>query len=129
MHINPNVQQPVKEILDKCNNVQLLPPLDYVALVQLMKASRLVITDSGGIQEEAPGLKVPVIVMRETTERPEGVDAGVVRLVGTSESSIVKAAVNLLESQEEREKMRSGINPYGDGHAAARIVSAVLDAS
>ena len=129
VHLNPNVQQPVKEILDKCNNVQLLPPLDYVALVQLMKASRLVITDSGGIQEEAPGLKVPVIVMRETTERPEGVDAGVVRLVGTSESSIVKAAVNLLESQEEREKMRSGINPYGDGHAAARIVSAVLDAS
>ena len=129
VHLNPNVQQPVNDILGECKNVTLLPPLDYAALVNLMKASQLVVTDSGGIQEEAPGLKIPVVVMRETTERPEGVDAGVVRLVGTSESSIVESVCTLLNSDAEREKMRSGTNPYGDGRASSRIVDAVLEAS
>ena len=88
VHLNPNVRQPVGEILAGISNVSLIEPLDYLALVQLMKRATLILTDSGGIQEEAPGLKIPVLVMRETTERPEGVEAGVVRLVGTSRNRI-----------------------------------------
>src|SRR5205085_7408642 len=92
VHLNPNVRQPVGEILDGLQNVNLIEPLDYLSLVHLMKRSTIILTDSGGIQEEAPGLRVPVLVMRETTERPEGVEAGVVKLVGTSRETIVSEA-------------------------------------
>lgn len=128
VHLNPNVRQPVGEILAGISNVSLLEPLDYLSLVQLMKRSTLILTDSGGIQEEAPGLKIPVLVMRETTERPEGVEAGVVRLVGTSQEKIVDETTRLLRNSEELDRMAKGINPYGDGHAAARIVARLLQA-
>jgi UDP-N-acetylglucosamine 2-epimerase len=126
VHLNPNVQQPVHEILSGLANVSLVEPLDYLSLVQLMKRSTLILTDSGGIQEEAPGLKVPVLVMRETTERPEGVDAGVVRLVGTSRRRIVGEASRLLRDPAALAAMTKNVNPYGDGHAAERIVAALL---
>ena len=128
VHLNPNVRQPVGEILAGASNVSLIEPLDYLALVQLMKRATLILTDSGGIQEEAPGLKIPVLVMRETTERPEGVEAGVVRLVGTSRDRIVEETTRLLQHPDELGRMAKGINPYGDGHAAERIVGRVLQA-
>jgi UDP-N-acetylglucosamine 2-epimerase (non-hydrolysing) len=120
--LNPNVQQPVREILGTCENLSLIPPLDYAALVHLMKRSALILTDSGGIQEEAPSFSVPVLVMRETTERPEGVEAGVVKLVGTDRNCIVGEATNLLRNPALAAAMKSKRNPYGDGHAAQRIV-------
>jgi UDP-N-acetylglucosamine 2-epimerase len=126
VHLNPNVQRPVRDILSGLANVSLLEPLDYLSLVHLMKRSTLILTDSGGIQEEAPGLKVPVLVMRDTTERPEGVEAGVVRLVGTSRRRIVGEASRLLRDPEALAAMTKGANPYGDGHAAERIVAALL---
>ncbi|MGH9429722.1 MAG: non-hydrolyzing UDP-N-acetylglucosamine 2-epimerase, partial [Terriglobia bacterium] len=98
VHLNPNVRQPVTDILSGFSNVSLIEPLDYLSLVQLLKRSTIVLTDSGGIQEEAPGLRVPVLVMRETTERPEGIDAGVVKLVGTQRSRIVKETETLLKN-------------------------------
>jgi UDP-N-acetylglucosamine 2-epimerase len=122
VHLNPNVQQPVREILGTCENLSLIPPLDYAALVHLMKRSALILTDSGGIQEEAPSFSVPVLVMRETTERPEGVEAGVVKLVGTDRNCIVGEATNLLRNPALAAAMKSERNPYGDGHAARRIV-------
>ena len=128
VHLNPNVRQPVGEILAGIPNVSLIEPLDYLALIQLMKRATLILTDSGGIQEEAPGLKIPVLVMRETTERPEGVEAGVVRLVGTSRDRIVEETTRLLQHPDELGRMAKGINPYGDGHAAERIVGRVLQA-
>jgi len=127
VHLNPNVQQPVQEILSGLENVTLLEPLDYSSLVHLMKRSALILTDSGGIQEEAPSLGVPVLVMRETTERPEGVEAGVVRLVGTDRDEIFKQAQRLLTDPVAHAEMATRANPYGDGHAAERIVSAVLE--
>jgi UDP-N-acetylglucosamine 2-epimerase len=126
VHLNPNVQRPVREILSGLANVSLVEPLDYLSVVQLMKRSTLILTDSGGIQEEAPGLKVPVLVMRDTTERPEGVEAGVVRLVGTSRRRIVGEATRLLRDRAALAAMTSSVNPYGDGHAAERIVAALL---
>ncbi len=126
VHLNPNVQAPVMEILSGSANVYLLEPLDYLSLVQLMKRSILILTDSGGIQEEAPGLRVPALVMRDTTERPEGIDAGVVKLVGTDRLRIVEEASNLLSDASARTKMATGENPYGDGFAAARIVDALI---
>lgn len=126
VHLNPNVRQPVGEILAGIPNVSLIEPLDYLALIQLMKHSTLILTDSGGIQEEAPGLKIPVLVMRDTTERPEGVEAGVVRLVGTSRERIVAETTRLLENPAELDRMAKGINPYGDGRAAERIVARLL---
>lgn len=123
VHLNPNVQQPVYEILSGLSNVHLIKPLDYLSLVQLMKRSTIILTDSGGIQEEAPSLKVPVLVMRDTTERPEGVEAGVVRLVGTSKNIIVQEAAVLLNDPAVLKNMTQRANPYGDGKAAARIVS------
>lgn len=129
VHLNPNVRAPVNEILAGLSNVHLIEPLDYLSLVQLMKRCTLILTDSGGIQEEAPGLKVPVLVMRETTERPEGVDAGVVKLVGTSKERIIAESSRLLRDPAAHAAMATGVNPYGDGHAAARIVEALLSAS
>jgi UDP-N-acetylglucosamine 2-epimerase len=126
VHLNPNVRLPVYEILGGLSNVQLIDPLDYFSLVQLMKQSTLILTDSGGIQEEAPSLRVPVLVMREETERPEGIEAGVARLVGTDRDRIVAEASRLLGNPEERQAMVSTENPYGDGKASERIVRAIL---
>ena len=126
VHLNPNVQEPVKRILGDTQNVTLLPPLDYLPLVHLMKHATLILTDSGGIQEEAPAFGIPVLVLRETTERPEGVDAGALKLVGTETSHIVREAKRLLDDESEYRKMSKASNPYGDGHAAERIVEALL---
>ncbi len=126
VHLNPHVQRPVEEILSALANVHLMAPLDYLGLVQVMRNATLILTDSGGIQEEAPSLRVPVLVMRETTERPEGVEAGVVRLVGTQRQRIVAAARELLTDPAAHAAMARGVNPYGDGHAAERIVAALL---
>jgi UDP-N-acetylglucosamine 2-epimerase (non-hydrolysing) len=109
--------------------VSLIEPLDYLSLVHLMKQSTLILTDSGGIQEEAPGLGVPVLVMRETTERPEGIETGVVRLVGTQRNRIVAEAERLLRDPIAHAAMATGANPYGDGRAASRIVSILLERS
>lgn len=127
VHLNPNVRQTVEPILGNTPNFRLLEPLDYLTLVHVMRRSTLILTDSGGIQEEAPGLGVPVLVMRETTERPEGVEAGVVRLVGTSRERIVSEASRLLADEAARQQMIRGVNPYGDGKAAERIVAAILN--
>jgi UDP-N-acetylglucosamine 2-epimerase (non-hydrolysing) len=127
VHLNPNVQEPVRRILSGIPNLILLPPLDYLPFVHLVKRSTLVLTDSGGIQEEAPGLGVPVIVLREVTERPEGVQAGTVRLVGTDTARIVSEARRLLDDPEAHAKMAHAANPYGDGHAAGRIAQAIYD--
>jgi UDP-N-acetylglucosamine 2-epimerase (non-hydrolysing) len=127
VHLNPNVRQPVNELLANVPNVSLLDPLDYLDLVNLMKCSRLILTDSGGIQEEAPSLGVPVLVMRETTERQEGIDAGVVRLVGTQRWRIVEEATTLLEDPHAYRAMTTPANPYGDGRAACRIVDRLLE--
>lgn len=118
VHLNPNVRSPVNEILKGLANVSLIEPIDYVQLLALMRASELILTDSGGIQEEAPTFGVPVLVMRETTERPEGVDAGCAELVGTKRENIVLAASNRLASRSRGVSVR---NPYGDGKAARRI--------
>jgi UDP-N-acetylglucosamine 2-epimerase (non-hydrolysing) len=127
VHLNPNVRRPVRELLSGLPNVSLIEPLDYLSMVHLLKHSTLILTDSGGIQEEAPGLRVPVLVMRDTTERPEGVEAGVVRLVGTKRSRIVAEAETLLCDPIAHAAMTTGVNPYGDGHAASRIVSILLE--
>jgi UDP-N-acetylglucosamine 2-epimerase (non-hydrolysing) len=126
VHLNPNVQEPVHRILKDLKHITLLPPLDYLPLVHLMKRATLILTDSGGIQEEAPAFGIPVLVMRETTERPEGVDAGTLKLVGTDTSHIVQEAMRLLDDPVEYAKMAKASNPYGDGHAAERIVEALL---
>jgi len=127
VHLNPNVQEPVYRILGEVPNVTLLQPMDYLPLVHLMKRTTLILTDSGGIQEEAPSLGVPVLVLREVTERPEGVQTGTVRLVGTDTNRIVSEARRLLDDPSEHERMAHAVNPYGDGHAARRIVQAILD--
>ena len=127
VHLNPNVQLPVKDILAKENlpNVFLLPPLDYLPFIYLMNLSTLILTDSGGVQEEAPGLGKPVLVMRETTERPEAVDAGTVLLVGTSQHEIIDKVSLLLENQAVYQEMTQAVNPYGDGHACERIIDCI----
>jgi len=127
VHLNPNVQEPVKRILGEAQNVHLIEPLDYVSFVYLMKKSFLILTDSGGVQEEAPSLGKPVLVMREKTERPEGVAAGTVKLVGASTERIVAEVALLLDAQDEYEKMARAYNPYGDGHASQRIIKRILD--
>jgi UDP-N-acetylglucosamine 2-epimerase (non-hydrolysing) len=124
VHLNPNVQQPVYRMLRQNSNITLLPPLDYLPLVHLMRNSALVLTDSGGIQEEAPGFGIPTLVLRDVTERPEGVDAGVLQLVGTDTERIIKT---LLDDPEAYQKMARALNPFGDGHAADRIVQALID--
>jgi UDP-N-acetylglucosamine 2-epimerase (non-hydrolysing) len=122
VHLNPNVQKPVRSILGKVQNVHLIEPLEYEPFIYLMSKSHIILTDSGGIQEEAPSLGKPVLVMRETTERPEAVEAGTVRLVGTDAEMIVKEAERLLRNKAYYAKMSSVLNPYGDGKAARRIV-------
>jgi UDP-N-acetylglucosamine 2-epimerase (non-hydrolysing) len=127
VHLNPNVQNTVYPLLEPVPNITLLPPLDYLPMVHLMKRATLVLTDSGGLQEEAPGLGVPVLVMREVTERPEGIAAGTVRLVGANTAKIVAETKRLLDNPSEHAKMAQAVNPYGDGHAAERIVQAILE--
>ena len=126
VHLNPNVQEPVNRILKGVPHITLLPPLDYLPMVHLMKRAAIILTDSGGIQEEAPAFGIPVLVMRETTERPEGIDAGVLKLVGTDESVIVREAAQLLDDEAAYARMARSANPYGDGHAAERIIDALL---
>jgi UDP-N-acetylglucosamine 2-epimerase (non-hydrolysing) len=126
VHLNPNVQEPVHRILKNVPHVTLLPPLDYLPMVHLMKRATLILTDSGGIQEEAPAFGIPALVMRETTERPEGVDAGILRLVGTDIATIVGEATRLLDNPSAYAEMAKAANPYGDGHAAERIIQALL---
>ena len=126
VHFNPNVRGPVTAILSQAPNISLLEPVDYLSLVQLMKRSVLVLTDSGGIQEEAPGLQVPVLVLRETTERPEGLATGLVELVGTDRHSIVSAAEKILSAPDRTRSTHLADSPYGDGKAAGRIVSILL---
>jgi len=128
VHPNPNVLEPVKRLLGEVPNISLLDPLDYLPFIYLMKRSTMVITDSGGLQEEAPGLGKPVLVMRAVTERPEGVQAGTVRLVGTAVERIVAETRLLLEDRRAYEAMAKAVNPYGDGRAAVRIVDALLAA-
>ena len=127
VHLNPNVQKPVHSILGNLPNIHLIEPLDYLPFVYLMKQSYLILTDSGGVQEEAPSLGKSVLVMRDKTERPEGVAAGTVKLVGTTTENIVKEVSLLLDSREEYQKMVRAHNPYGDGRAAERIVARVID--
>jgi len=122
VHLNPKVQKPVYDILGGQDNVKLIAPLAYPAFVWLMNKAELVITDSGGVQEEAPSLGKPVLVMRDTTERPEAVDTGTVILVGTDKDKIVTEAMNLLGNPELYKKMSKLHNPYGDGKACKRIV-------
>ena len=129
VHLNPNVRQPVQDILSGLSNVSLIEPLDYLSLVNLMKRSTLILTDSGGIQEEAPALRIPVLVMRDTTERPEGVHEGVVRLVGTDRCRIIRETKRLLRDAAAHRAMAKGVSPYGDGRAAKRIVSVLLGRS
>jgi UDP-N-acetylglucosamine 2-epimerase (non-hydrolysing) len=126
VHLNPNVYEPVYRLLSNIPNISLLPPLDYLPMVHMMKRSTLVLTDSGGLQEEAPGLGVPTLVLRNTTERPEGIEAGTLKLVGTKTERIVAEARNLLDNAEAYTAMAGAVNPYGDGRAAERIVSALL---
>jgi len=126
VHLNPNVQEPVRSLLGGIENVLLTEPLDYLPFVQLIKKAHLILTDSGGLQEEGPSLGKPVLVLRQTTERPEGVAAGTVELVGTEISDIVGSVTRLLEDREKYRRMSTAVNPYGDGTASQRIVARLL---
>ena len=131
MHLNPNVRRPIKEVLGDAltadNNLFFIEPLEYLDFVFLMEKSNIVLTDSGGIQEEAPGLGKPVLVMRDTTERPEALEAGTVKLVGTDYDKIVSHISQLLDSREHYEQMSKAVNPYGDGLACSRIVDHIIE--
>lgn len=127
VHLNPNVQEPVHRHLAELHNVHLIEPQDYLPFVYLMQQSYLILTDSGGVQEEAPSLGKPVLVMRETTERPEAVDAGTVRLVGTDDARIVAELERLLDDSAEYQRMSEAHNPYGDGKACERITTAIAN--
>jgi UDP-N-acetylglucosamine 2-epimerase (non-hydrolysing) len=127
VHLNPNIQEPVYRLLGNIPNIHLLPPLDYLPLVHLMKAATIVLTDSGGIQEEATGLGKPTLVLRDKTERPEGVEAGVLKLVGTNTENIVNQARELLDDEQAYAVMAHAANPFGDGHAAEHIVRALME--
>jgi UDP-N-acetylglucosamine 2-epimerase (non-hydrolysing) len=127
VHLNPNVMRPVNEILTSLVNVHLIAPLDYEPFVYLLKHAYLVLTDSGGVQEEAPSLGKPVLVMREVTERPEAVEAGTVELVGANQARIVSGVSRLLSDESHYQLMARAHNPYGDGHACARIVEVLKD--
>ena len=123
VHLNPNVQKPVKNILSNSKNIYLINPLSYENFIYLMSKSYFIITDSGGVQEEAPSLGKPVLVMRNTTERPEAVEAGTVKLVGTNYEAIVNESQKFLDDEKEYNKMSKAHNPYGDGSASKRIVN------
>ena len=129
MHLNPNVRKPIHEIfgesLSDLGNIFFIEPLEYLSFVYLMEKSTVILTDSGGIQEEAPGLGKPVLVMRDTTERPEALDAGTVKLVGTDYDKIVHEVSKLLDNQEYYDGMSKAVNPYGDGMACSRIVASM----
>ncbi|WP_114194948.1 non-hydrolyzing UDP-N-acetylglucosamine 2-epimerase [Edaphovirga cremea] len=125
VHLNPNVSEPVNRILRGIDNIMLIEPQDYLPFVYLMAHAYLILTDSGGIQEEAPSLGKPVLVMRDTTERPEAVDAGTVQLVGTDTSKIVEEVTRLLTDENAYHEMSRAHNPYGDGHACQRILHAL----
>ena len=125
VHLNPNVQEPVRRILGNVPHVTLLPPLDYLPLVHLQKRAKIILTDSGGIQEEAPAFGVPVLVLREVTERPEGVAAGTLKLVGTDAGNILSEALRLLDNPSAHAEMAKAVNPFGDGHATERIIRAI----
>lgn len=125
VHLNPNVREPVHRILRDQSNVHLIDPQDYLPFVYLMARSHIILTDSGGIQEEAPSLGKPVLVMRDTTERPEAVAAGTVKLVGTRQDAITAAVVTLMDDTDEYDRMSFSHNPYGDGKACERIVQAI----
>ena len=127
VHLNPNVQKPVNEILQDINNVYLIEPLEYLEFVYLLDNSYLVLTDSGGIQEEAPSLGKPVLVMRDTTERPEAVNAGTVKLVGTKKDIIIKEVSKLLDDKEYYKTMAYAHNPYGDGKASKKIINFIKE--
>ena len=127
MHLNPNVRKPVLEILgEKAENVFLIEPLDYLPFVYMMQHSTLILTDSGGVQEEAPGLGKPVLVMRDTTERPEAVEAGTVVLVGTNREKIEHGVSMLLDDTDTYRRMSEAVNPYGDGKACERIIECLI---
>ena len=130
MHLNPNVRKPIHDVfgeeLSDFGNMFFIEPLEYLSFVYLMEKSTIVLTDSGGIQEEAPGLGKPVLVMRDTTERPEALDAGTVKLVGTDYDRIVNEVSVLIDDKVAYEKMSKAVNPYGDGLACGRIVNALL---
>ena len=130
MHLNPNVRKPIHEVfgenLSGLENIFFIEPLEYLSFVYLMEKSSIVLTDSGGIQEEAPGLGKPVLVMRDTTERPEALNAGTVKLVGTDYNKIVNEVSSLIDDKAAYEKMSKAVNPYGDGLACGRIVNALL---
>ncbi|MFP1684058.1 non-hydrolyzing UDP-N-acetylglucosamine 2-epimerase [Alloalcanivorax sp. C16-1] len=127
VHLNPNVQEPVKRLLDRRDNVHLIAPQDYLPFVWLMSNARVILTDSGGIQEEAPSLGKPVLVMRDTTERPDALDAGTVKLVGTDETAIFDETDRLLTDAAAWQAMSLAHNPYGDGQAARRIADFLAD--
>ncbi len=127
VHLNPNVRKPAYDILGNIPNIHLIEPMDYFDFVQVMKRAFLILTDSGGIQEEAPTLGVPVLVLRNETERPEAVTAGTVRLAGTSREKIVAETSLILDNEQERQKLTRASNPYGDGKAASRIAQLVLE--
>ena len=126
VHLNPNVQKPVNEILGNIPNIFLISPLEYLPFIYLMEKSYLVLTDSGGIQEEAPSLGKPVLVMRDTTERPEAVEAGTVELVGTDKNLIIQKVNELISNEIKYKKMSLAHNPYGDGKASKSIVCKLL---
>jgi UDP-N-acetylglucosamine 2-epimerase (non-hydrolysing) len=130
MHLNPNVRKPIHEVfgedLSGLGNMFFIEPLEYLNFVYLMEKCNIVLTDSGGIQEEAPGLGKPVLVMRDTTERPEAVDAGTVKLVGTDYQKIVDNVSRLLDDAEYYNTMSKAVNPYGDGKACERIVNTLI---
>ncbi|QFT53806.1 non-hydrolyzing UDP-N-acetylglucosamine 2-epimerase [Microbulbifer sp. THAF38] len=127
VHLNPNVREPVNRLLKNIRNICLIDPLEYLPFVYLMNKSNIILTDSGGIQEEAPSLGKPVLVMRNTTERPEAVEAGTVKLVGTKIDTITKEITTLLTDSAEYKKMSFSHNPYGDGEASNRILKALVD--
>ena len=125
VHLNPNVQKPVKELLGNKERIHLIDPMEYAPFSTLMKKSHIIMTDSGGVQEEAPSLGKPVLVLRSTTERPEAVEYGTVKLVGTDKEKIVHEVQNLLDNEAEYKKMSEAVNPYGDGLASKRIVEII----
>ena len=126
IHMNPKVREVASEVFDGCDRIRLIEPLEVFDFHNFQNKSYIILTDSGGIQEEAPSLGKPVLVLRDTTERPEGIEAGTLKLVGTDEEVIYEEAKRLLTYIDEYEKMSKASNPYGDGHASERIVDAIV---
>ena len=127
IHKNPKVREVANEVFEGCDKVRLIEPLEVFDFHNFQNKSYIIMTDSGGIQEEAPSLGKPVLVLRDTTERPEGIDAGTLKLVGTDEETIYKEAKKLLTDKKAYEKMSKASNPYGDGHASERIADAIIE--